>query len=60
MPSQIIPVPKLKAAIPSMDLPCSGFVTHLGEILLTGKPHKKRPDRFLLPFCLLNYRGNHR
>jgi len=50
IPAQIIPDPQLKVAISSLDLPCSGIVTNLGEILLTGKPYKKRPGRFLLPF----------
>jgi len=30
------------------NLPCSGPVTHSGEILTTGKSHGKKPDRFSL------------
>ena len=37
MPSQNMPVQKLKVAILPLDLPCSGPVTHSGEILTTGK-----------------------
>jgi len=32
----------------SISLPCSGPVTHSGEILTTGKSHGKKPDRFTL------------
>ena len=41
-------VQRLKVAIPPLDLPCSGPVTHSGEILTTGKSHRKKPDRFSL------------
>jgi hypothetical protein len=34
----------LMVAILSLDLPCSGFVTLSGKILITGKSHKKKPD----------------
>jgi len=36
-----MPVQRLKVAILPLDLPCSGIVTHSGEILTTGKSHKK-------------------
>ena len=39
------PVQRLKVAILPLDLPCSGPVTHSGEILTTGKSHGKKPDR---------------
>jgi len=39
------PVQRLKVAILPLDLPCSGPVTHSGEILNTGKSHGKKPDR---------------
>jgi hypothetical protein len=39
---------RLKVAILPLDLPCSGPVTHSGEILTTGKSHGKKPDRFSL------------
>jgi len=45
MPSLNMPVQRLKVAILSLDLPCSGPVTHSGEILTTGKSHGKKPDR---------------
>jgi len=32
-------------AILPLDLPCSGPVTHSGEILTTGKSHGKMSDR---------------
>ena len=34
-----MPVQRLKVAILPLDLPCSGPVTHSGEILTTGKSH---------------------
>jgi hypothetical protein len=36
-----MPVQSLKVAILPLDLPCSGPVTHSGEILTTGKSHDK-------------------
>jgi hypothetical protein len=44
MPSQNIPVQRLKVTIVPLELTCSGLVTHSGEILTTGKSHKKKPD----------------
>jgi hypothetical protein len=44
MPSLNIPVQKLKVAIIPLDVPCSGPVTHLGEILTIGKSHRKKSD----------------
>jgi len=43
-----MPVQRLKVAIRPLDLPCSGSVTHSGEILTTGKSHGKKSDRFSL------------
>jgi len=37
MSSLNMPAQKLKVAILPLDLPCSGFVTHSGKILTTGK-----------------------
>jgi len=48
MPSLNMPVQRLKVAILPLDLPCSGPVTHSGEILTTGKSHGKKLDRFFL------------
>jgi hypothetical protein len=48
MPSLDMPVQRLKVAILPLDLPCSGPVTHSGEILTTGKSQGKKPDRFSL------------
>jgi len=45
MPSLKMPVQMLKVATLPLDLPCSGPVTHSGEILTTGKSHGKKPDR---------------
>jgi hypothetical protein len=36
-----MPVQRLKAAILPLDLPCSGFVIHSGEILTTEKSYRK-------------------
>ena len=44
MPSQNVPVQRLKVAILLWDIPCSGIVTHSEEILTTGMSHKKKPD----------------
>ena len=41
-----LPVQRLNVAILPLVLPCSGPVTHSGEILTTGKSHGKKPDRF--------------
>jgi hypothetical protein len=40
-----MPVQWLKVAVLPLDLTCSGPVTHSGEILTTGKSHRKKPDR---------------
>jgi hypothetical protein len=56
-PSLNMPVQRLKVAILPLDLPCSGPVTHSGEILTTGKSHGKKPDRSLkmiFSYCLLD------
>ena len=52
MPSLNTPVQRLKVAMLPLDLPCSGPVTHSGEILTTGKSHGKKPDRFSLNYLL--------
>jgi len=44
MPSLNMSVQRLKVAVLPLDLPCSGLVTHSGEILTTGKSHGKKPD----------------
>jgi len=44
IPSQNMLVQRLKVAIQPLDLPCSRLVPHSGEILTTGKSHKKNPD----------------
>jgi len=44
MPSHNMPVQTLKVAILPLDLPCSGLVTHSGNISITGKSHKTKPD----------------
>jgi hypothetical protein len=43
------PVQRLKVAVLPLDLPCSGPVTHSGDILTTGKSHgkKRNHDRHL-------------
>jgi hypothetical protein len=46
MPFQNTPFQRLKVAIQPLDSsPCSGPVTHSGDISTTGKSHKKKPDR---------------
>jgi len=44
MPTPNLPVQRLKVAILPLDLPCSGPVTHSGEILANGKSHGKKPN----------------
>jgi len=41
IPALNMPVQRLKVAILPLDLPCSGSVTHSGEIFTTGKSHGK-------------------
>ena len=41
MPPINMPVQRLKVAILPLDFPCSGPVTHSGEILTNGKSHGK-------------------
>jgi len=48
MPSLNKPVQRPKVATLPLDLPCSGPVSHSGEISTTGKSHGKKPDRFSL------------
>lgn len=44
MPFQNILVQRLKVTILPLELTCSGLVNHSGEILTTGKSHKKKRD----------------
>jgi len=44
MPSLNMPVQRLNVVILPLDLPCSGLVTPSGEVLATGKSHKKKPE----------------
>jgi hypothetical protein len=44
MPSQNMPVQRLKVAILRLDVTCSGPVTHSGDISITSKSHKKKSD----------------
>jgi hypothetical protein len=39
-----MPVQRLKLAVLRLDLPCSGFLTHSGEILTTVKSHMQNPE----------------
>jgi hypothetical protein len=48
IPSLNMPAQRLKVAILPLGLPCSGPVTHSGEILTSGKSHGKKADRFFL------------
>jgi hypothetical protein len=48
MPSLNMPVQRIKVAILPLDLFCSGPITHSGEILTTGKSHRKKPDSYIL------------
>jgi hypothetical protein len=45
MSSQNMPVQRLKVATLPLDLPCSGLVTHSGDISITRKSHKNKLDR---------------
>jgi len=49
MPPPNMPVQRLKVAILPLDLPCSGPVTHSGEILTSRKSHGKKPDSNTTP-----------
>jgi hypothetical protein len=48
VPFQNMPVQRLKVAVLPLDLPCTGIVTHSGEILTTGKSPKKKLDGLCL------------
>jgi len=48
MPSLNKLVQRLKVATLPLDLPCSGPITHSGEISTTSKSHGMKPDRFSL------------
>jgi len=42
IPTQNKPVQRLKVRILPLDLPFSGLITQSGEIIATGKSHKKK------------------
>jgi hypothetical protein len=44
IPSHSTPVQRLKVTILPLNVPCSGPVTHSGDISIIGKPHRKKPD----------------
>jgi len=44
MPSQNMPVQRLKVATLPLDLPGCGLIFHSVEILTPGKSHNKKPD----------------
>jgi hypothetical protein len=48
VPFQNMLVQRIKIAVLPLDLPCSGIVTHSGEILTSGKSHKKNLDGLYL------------
>ena len=54
MAPQNMPVQRLKVAILPLGLPCSGLVTHSGEILTTGRSHKMSGN--WLPRIIKKYR----
>ena len=39
-----MPVQRLNLAVLPLDSPCSGLVTHSGEILTTSRSRGKKPD----------------
>jgi hypothetical protein len=47
MPSLNMLVERLKVATLPLDSPCSRPVIHLGEILTTGKSHRKKVDKLI-------------
>jgi hypothetical protein len=47
MPSLNVPVQRLKLAVLSLDLPCSGFLIHSGEIIVAGNSEKKKAEGLL-------------
>jgi hypothetical protein len=55
MPPQNMPVHRLQVAGLLLDLPCSGLITHSGEILTTSKSRKKKPDRLLPTAAEMRY-----
>jgi hypothetical protein len=53
-----MPVQWLKVAILPLDLPCSGLVTHSGEVLTSGKSYKKKLEG-LFPKDVMERKKNH-
>ena len=47
MPSQNVPVQRLKLAVLPLDLPCSGLLIHSGEIIVAGNCDKKKAEGLL-------------
>jgi len=50
-----MPVQRLKVAILSLDVPCSGPVTHSGEILTTGQSHQNEYSTFTVVHTLFSF-----
>jgi hypothetical protein len=44
MPSQNMPVQRVKVPILQLDLPRCGLVTRSGEVIAAGRPHKMKPE----------------
>jgi hypothetical protein len=55
MPPLNTPVQRLKVATIPLDSHCSGPVNHSGEILTTGKFHRKKLDRFSLIIIIITH-----
>jgi hypothetical protein len=50
MPSQNMPVQRIKVAILPLDLPCSVLVNHSGEMLTSAQSHNNKPDGLFVKY----------
>jgi hypothetical protein len=55
MPPQYMSVHRIKVAVLLLDLPCSGLLTHSGEILTNGKSHNMKLDGILPTASKIKY-----
>jgi len=55
MPPQNIYVHRIKTAVLLLDLPCSGLLTHSGEMVSNGISHNRKLDRLLSTAAEMKY-----
>jgi hypothetical protein len=55
MPPQNMSVHRIKVAVLPLDLPCSGLLTHSGDILTNGKSQNMQLDEILPTAAEMKY-----